>query len=529
MGEAQENYMMTVSSKVEMEKHYEEFLAKKAHELQEKTNEFEQLRDKFIPQDIDYIRVKVQEELEIPHKIKIQSMEEEVEKHKDMYYTIRRELDRSKAEFDAYSQLQAKEMESLKDEHNSVVDGLKRDIQELSSKQYAPEKDETIRSLKLNVNELEYAVEAAKQAALTARKEKDAAIFEKDQFISRNENEVLQLRIQNASITSELVGFEQKLATLGAELDKKENSLKTTRVSLQETEEQLEKTKTELENRTNEFVFFKDNYIEEKATLKSELELSKSEFDNRSIEYVTKIHEREELLRKAHRDMAEQQARYEAAEREYHRNTMVQLRDLQSRNQMLELDLADANVHAKAEESKSMQAASANAKNMDFVKSEKARPQREKDILHEKLRNYETKYDEVDTKLKRSEKEWMKKVKDAEDTSKNFKERMLEMQLNVEKLTSHNSELNANLLTATRKCDYYANQLESFQKEANNKYEQLGNTYKEQLSTVKNKLKKSLEKEKKKAEAYKEKAIMVHEKNKALLSGAKGGKTVEIY
>ena len=57
--EAQENYMTTVSSKVEMEKHYEQFLAKKAYELQEKTNEFEQLRDKFIPQDIDYIRVKV--------------------------------------------------------------------------------------------------------------------------------------------------------------------------------------------------------------------------------------------------------------------------------------------------------------------------------------------------------------------------------------------------------------------------------------------------------------------------------------
>ena len=57
--EAQENYMTTVSLKVEMEKQYEEFLAKKAHELQEKTNEFEQLRDKFIPQDIDYIRVKV--------------------------------------------------------------------------------------------------------------------------------------------------------------------------------------------------------------------------------------------------------------------------------------------------------------------------------------------------------------------------------------------------------------------------------------------------------------------------------------
>ena len=456
-------------------------------------------------------------------------MEEEVEKHKDMYYAVRRELDRSKAEFDAYSQLQAKEMESLKDEYESIVDGLKKDIQELSSKQYAPEKDETIRSLKLNVNELEYAVEAAKQAALTARKDKDAAIFEKDQFITRNENEVMQLRAQNASYTSELVGFEQKIATLGAELDKKESLLKSTRATLQDTEERLERSVTELENRTNEYIFFKDNFIEEKATLKSELELNKNDFDNRCIEYVTKIHEREELLRKAHRDMAEQQARYEASEREYRRNTMVQVRDLQSRNQQLELDLADANVQAKSNEAKSIQTASTNAKNLEFIKSENARLQREKDILHEKVRNYETKFDEVDAKLKRSEKEWMKKVKDAEDASKNYKERLLEMQLNLEKTTSQSSELSANLLNATRKCDYYANQLESFQKEANSKYEQLGNTYKEQLNTMKSKLKKSIEKEKKKAEAYKEKAIMVHERNKALLSSTKGGKTVEMY
>ena len=456
-------------------------------------------------------------------------MEEEIEKHKDMYYSIRRELDRSKAEFDAYSQLQAKEMEAIKDENESVVDGLKRDIQELSSKQYAPEKDETIRSLKLNINELEYAVDAAKQAALVARKEKDASIFDKDQFISRNENEVIQLRVQNAKITSELVGFEQKLATVNAELDKKENLLKSTRSSLQEAEEQLEKSNTDLENRSNEYNFFKDSYIEEKATLKSELELNKSEFDNRCVEYVAKIVEREEMLRKAHRDMVEQQARFEASEREYRKTTIVQLRDLQSRNQMLELDLADAKVHCKSEESKHLQSSGANAKNLELMRSERARLQREKDVLHEKVRNYESKFEEVDTKLKRSEKDWMKKLKDTEDTVKDYKERLLEMQLTLEKKSSQSSELSADLLSVTRKCDYYANQLESFQKEANNKYEQLGNTYKEQLTTMKNKLKKSLEKEKKKSEAYKEKAIMVHEKNKALLSSVKGGKTVEMY
>ena len=57
--EAQENYMTTVASKLETERQYEEFLSKKSYELEEKTNEFEQLRDKFTPQDVDYIRIKV--------------------------------------------------------------------------------------------------------------------------------------------------------------------------------------------------------------------------------------------------------------------------------------------------------------------------------------------------------------------------------------------------------------------------------------------------------------------------------------
>jgi hypothetical protein len=51
--------MSTVANKIEAERQSEEFLNRLKYELDEKTNEFEKLRDNFTPKDIDYIRIKV--------------------------------------------------------------------------------------------------------------------------------------------------------------------------------------------------------------------------------------------------------------------------------------------------------------------------------------------------------------------------------------------------------------------------------------------------------------------------------------
>ena len=77
--ECRENYLNTVNERMEEEAKSEAFLDNLKTQLTEKTKEFETLRDKFAPQDIDYIRIKVQEELEIPHKQRLSAMETEVQ------------------------------------------------------------------------------------------------------------------------------------------------------------------------------------------------------------------------------------------------------------------------------------------------------------------------------------------------------------------------------------------------------------------------------------------------------------------
>jgi hypothetical protein len=68
--------MQTVAEKIDAERQYEAFMDRLKSQLIEKTKDFEQIREKLIPHDIDHLRIKVQEELEIIHKQQIQSIEQ---------------------------------------------------------------------------------------------------------------------------------------------------------------------------------------------------------------------------------------------------------------------------------------------------------------------------------------------------------------------------------------------------------------------------------------------------------------------
>ena len=143
--EARENYLTTVAEKTEIERNSEMFMEKLKVQLSEKTKEFESMRDKFAPQDLDFIRIKVQEELEVPHRQRVQAMEGEVQKHKDAFFTMRRELETAKAEYETYSINQANEVRSIREEHEAVQAVLRDQIAKLQDKDLLIEKDDQLR------------------------------------------------------------------------------------------------------------------------------------------------------------------------------------------------------------------------------------------------------------------------------------------------------------------------------------------------------------------------------------------------
>lgn len=85
-----------VESRVSADQRTETLVHKWKVQLEARTKELESLQAKLVPQDLDMLRAKVQEELEVPQQRRVALLEAEVEKHRQMFCKARREHERCK-------------------------------------------------------------------------------------------------------------------------------------------------------------------------------------------------------------------------------------------------------------------------------------------------------------------------------------------------------------------------------------------------------------------------------------------------
>lgn len=86
-----------VESRVEADQRTETLVHKWKVQLEARTRELEALQAKLVPQDLDMLRAKVQEGLEVPHQRRVVGLEAEVDKYRQMFFNVRREHERCKA------------------------------------------------------------------------------------------------------------------------------------------------------------------------------------------------------------------------------------------------------------------------------------------------------------------------------------------------------------------------------------------------------------------------------------------------
>jgi len=66
--------------------------------------EFETLHKNLAPpKDLDQLRMKIQEEIEIPHRQRTQALQGEIHKYRDMFFHARREMELLKTEYEQYA------------------------------------------------------------------------------------------------------------------------------------------------------------------------------------------------------------------------------------------------------------------------------------------------------------------------------------------------------------------------------------------------------------------------------------------
>lgn len=88
-----------VESRVDADQRTETLVHKWKVQLEARTRELESLQSKLVPQDLDMLRAKVLEELEVPHQRRVALLEAEVEKHRQMFCKARRDHERCKVLF----------------------------------------------------------------------------------------------------------------------------------------------------------------------------------------------------------------------------------------------------------------------------------------------------------------------------------------------------------------------------------------------------------------------------------------------
>lgn len=318
--------MQTVAEKLEAERQYESFIERFKSQLVEKTKDFEQIREKLIPHDIDQLRIKVQEELEIHHKQQLQALQQELgesnefvyfivdfnnkfyyfaDQQRDVFFATKREFERNKAEYDTLIQNQQNEIVSIRADRLEVESALRQQLmdQQARTVEYVPSKDDKIRSQRSKIAELQHLVEATREEAKVCRSERDEVALELEKFRSRYEEDLIKLRASNHSAISEKLALEEKITHLSQEIEQKEMHLRNIRLSNDELSERADLAVKLQRDSERSLLAAREEYARQLEAAKAAYEADKTELQETLSFQTERLQEREELVRRTQREV----------------------------------------------------------------------------------------------------------------------------------------------------------------------------------------------------------------------------------
>jgi chromosome segregation ATPase len=524
--EIKENYLTAVVQKTEMEKHNEEFLMNIKHQLTEKTKEFELQREKFKPQDIDSIKIKIQEELEFSHQIQLSNIRKEVEQYKEMYFGTKNENELLKVECQMKCTALQRQVEDAHDKYQDLDTYLHEKMKEWSENRHQLQKDETIRNQSIKIHELQTIIATMKEECRNYHAKYENGMKDSEHMNSKHIEMINELRARLKLIESEKFAMDEKVKYMNIDLEKKDMSLKVAKLQVDEYREKNELRQREIDDLMTQHQIDREENLQQQESfnLKHESEMKKvvSEYEITT----TKLRDREDMIKRLQRQVTEIQSRFEAQDRDLRRNHLQQTQELQKRNTSIESDLANVKkeLHSQVYQS-SMQLEALKAEN-DVAKSEISRLKREKDILHEKLRDSDRRANS-NSMLESTINEYKIKESKAQKEINLLKLKLIDVEKAYESLVIKHDHLtrehssSMELLHQETKA-----RLTALQASYSNKVTELHEKLKE-VTATKSKLKHDLEKEKKRSEQYKEKALQAHNQSK-MLAGIVTGEDIAL-
>ena len=325
--ETKESYLNTVAEKFEAERQHEAFMERLKLQLAEKTKDFELIRDKLIPHDIDQLRIKVQEELEVQHKGQIQAIEYQLQQERSQHFATKREYEKGKVEYEVLIQHQQQEIQALRAEHEEVESDLRERIVKLKELELVPVKDDKQRASRSQLSELTHMLEMLREESKAIKAERDEALFAVEQNKSSNEELITHLKTRLAVAEAAKSAAEEQRSHLSVEGDKKDALVRSANQALEDLTSRLEQAQKQVIEAEKALTAAREEHHKHIEALQAAMETERSDYQERTESLSDRLIEKEEALRKALRDTAEAATRHDTAFSEQRRTYQLETQE----------------------------------------------------------------------------------------------------------------------------------------------------------------------------------------------------------
>ncbi|KAG6580344.1 uncharacterized protein IUM83_15142 [Phytophthora cinnamomi] len=215
--------MQETEQKIESDRKHEELIAKWKKQLEVKARAFESLQKKFAPpRDLEQLRIKIQEELEGPYQQRIEGLQDDVERHRQMSFEMRREFEALKTEYEQFSVDQGNEMECVHETYEVTLNDLRRKLQHAEEIAANAQQAEVIRRLEQQREAAQIEIKALRDEVREVREELQR-VFEH----SENDKSAHELRL--ADEATRIATLELDLKACGRQLTRAKDECESVR------------------------------------------------------------------------------------------------------------------------------------------------------------------------------------------------------------------------------------------------------------------------------------------------------------
>ncbi|GMH93222.1 hypothetical protein TrST_g7313 [Triparma strigata] len=507
-----------MEASAQKESSIESAITKWKSQLDGRTKELEALQAKLAPQDLDLLRIKLQEELETTHAARLSAIDGEVDKWRQMFFKVRREYELCRTEYEQFTVNSSNDIEAAHEQRRAEVASLQRALVKATKndgKDVNQALSEEVQKLERRLSEQAVIEEDLRREVVEVRAEKEKEELARHEFVSSFQAELAEQHSRLAQLEADKDALTRSVASLNSENSRLKAATKEAQILCDSAQAESVRARKILTDREKDLIDEKAKTQSEVAKSRRIFELEREELQN-SIDALRRAKaEAEEHSMSLGTELQNAKRAVVTGEDKARREAREQLTILQQQIEKLEnenLRLEDAKKRLAVEHASNVSRLS---RECEAARSDCQRIAREKEALaarsagladkQEMYKSSASESEEEKARLERQAKEYKSKARSLEKELADAKVANADLTRRLENTNADVSRL-SNALDKTREEHLVA--ITDLKKTIQKDREVLKEKLKQEVAKYKSKL----AKEQRKSAAYKEKAMEAHQK-----------------